>query len=213
MRRAQFTKARNVERAPAVVDVESFSKRRSRSRRAERASGSADHCATQTIAIELVATPVAVARLLAALADGQAEFVLTELGGGVSVRATLVCNPDTPTSQPPAIARRSQLADAWIDWERGAVERDERQTMLSWTERRLLACLLEHEGAAVTHRQLIVAGWPRAGSDVSQNLLGVYMHYLRRRLASVGLTGVIRTVRRTGYCLDVESVRQREAGD
>jgi DNA-binding winged helix-turn-helix (wHTH) protein len=213
MRRAQFSKARPIEVAPTVVDVKLFSKRRSRSRRAEQARDSLDDDASQRIAIELVATPVAAARLLAALANGQAEFVLTELGGAVSVRATLVCNADTLTSPMPAIARRSQLADAWIDWERGAVERNHRQTMLSWTERRLLACLLEREGAAVTHRQLIAAGWPRAGSDVSQNLLGVYMHYLRRRLASVGLTEVIRTVRRTGYCLDVESVREREAGD
>jgi DNA-binding winged helix-turn-helix (wHTH) protein len=211
MRRAQFTKARHVEGASGVVDVRSFSKRRSGSRREKLTGDSSAAAATQTIAIELVAAPVAVARLLAALADGQAEFVLTELGGAMSVRATLARSADA--SPPPAIARRSQLADAWIDWERGAVERNKRQTMLSWTERRLLACLLEHEGAAVTHRQLIVAGWPRAGSDVSQNLLGVYMHYLRRRLASVGLTGVIRTVRRTGYCLDVDSVRQREAGD
>jgi len=143
------------------------------------------------------------ARLTSVLELGRNQFVLTELDGSVSVRATIV-QIESPPVRAPRGARMTRLADAWVDLERGSIERRKRRAMLSWTERRLLACLIEHQGAAVTHRELIAAGWPRARPAVSHNLLGVYLHYLRRRLASVGLACVIKTVRGTGYMLDVE---------
>lgn len=197
----------------AVVDVSAFASRRLRARAPRGRAETADDTATETIALELTATPAALSRLMSALGEGRHRFVLTEVDGSISVRATVVESSDT-RSPVSATVRKSQLVDAWIDWENGSLERRKHCTVLSWTERRLLACLIEHEGAAVTHRQLIAAGWPRARATVSQNLLGVYMHYLRRRFASVGLNGIIKTVRRTGYTLDTQQCpAERIAGD
>jgi DNA-binding response OmpR family regulator len=165
-------------------------------RRSRAASvGGSETADQRVIVVELLTTREGSARLHAAFARGQRRFVLAELGGSVSVRATVSLK-----SEPPAI-RKSQLGDLWIDWDVGTIERQDQQALLSWTERRLLACLIEHEGEAVSHRELIAAGWLREQATVSQNLLGVYVHYLRKRLASVGLVGAIRTVRGTGYCL------------
>jgi DNA-binding response OmpR family regulator len=187
MPKAQLRSAANGARNSAIHNSNEFAASRHSARSRARSDDT-------RVTVELVTSAAGAARLLAALKRGNNRFVLTESVGAVSIRASVgVANPES------SAMRSSRFADAWIDWETGSLERRRHRTMLSRTERRLLACLLEHEGTPVTHRQLIAAGWPRQKVGVSQNLLGVYIHYLRRRLASVGLTGVIQTVRRVGY--------------
>jgi len=75
-----------------------------------------------------------------------------------------------------------------------------REVALTPTEFRLLACLLAASGDVVRRRDLVAAAWP-AGAIVADNTLHQYVARLRRKLADVGSTSELTTVRGVGYRL------------
>ncbi len=72
---------------------------------------------------------------------------------------------------------------------------------LSAREYALLDYLMRQGGGVVTRQQILDAVWG-AEPDVYSNVVDLYVHYLRRKLAGLGRRGVLRTVRGVGYALD-----------
>jgi DNA-binding response OmpR family regulator len=137
-------------------------------------------------------------RLVAAVASGRDEFVLTDLGGALSIRVRLSIDAS-------AIAREmvTSLDGTVVDWNTGRVEHAGQQTMLSKTELRLLACLLDAHADIVSHDRLIRSAWPDSPPKDPDSALAVYVCYLRRRLKPIGLGGALKTVRGKGYVLSM----------
>ncbi len=75
---------------------------------------------------------------------------------------------------------------------------------LSAQEFALLAYLIRHEGEVVTRQQILDAVWG-AEPDVYSNVVDLYVHYLRRKLETLGRRDVLRTVRGVGYSLRVDA--------
>jgi DNA-binding response OmpR family regulator len=146
------------------------------------------------IAVTLSTTIVGDARLSAAIAGGRDEFVLTDLGGTLSVRVRVAIDGVSPSSETIA-----SLDGAVVDWNSGNIEHAGRRTVLSRTELRLLACLLDGDNKIVPHEQLIRSAWPDERPKDAVSALAVYVCYLRRRLNAVGLGSVVKTMRREGY--------------
>lgn len=82
--------------------------------------------------------------------------------------------------------------------ENGVLRFDGRWVSLPPVESRLLAALLDRQGAVVSREALARAGWP-AGTP-GRNALDVHVLRLRRRLEGTGLA--VRTVRSRGYLLE-----------
>jgi len=83
------------------------------------------------------------------------------------------------------------------------VERQEavygdRRVFLTPTETRLLVALLTAQGAPVSRDDLMLAAWDSA-EFLEDNTLTVSVARLRQKLADLGLSGVVRTVRGFGY--------------
>ncbi len=70
----------------------------------------------------------------------------------------------------------------------------------------LLACLVRNRGVVMARTRLLEEVW---GYDfeVETNVVDVFIGYLRRKLASAGLDGVIRTVRGVGFVIEQASER------
>ena len=72
---------------------------------------------------------------------------------------------------------------------------------LSKNENALLEALLRRAGQLVSREVLFCAVWG-AEDFVEEGNLDSYIHFVRRRLSTVGSRAVIRTVRGMGYCLE-----------
>ena len=72
---------------------------------------------------------------------------------------------------------------------------------LSRNENALLEALLRRAGQLVSREVLFCAVWG-AEDFVEEGNLDSYIHFVRRRLRTVGSRAVIRTVRGMGYCLE-----------
>ena len=72
---------------------------------------------------------------------------------------------------------------------------------LSKNENALLEALLRRSGQLVSREVLFCAVWG-AEDFVEEGNLDSYIHFVRRRLRTVGSRAVIRTVRGMGYCLE-----------
>jgi DNA-binding winged helix-turn-helix (wHTH) protein len=77
---------------------------------------------------------------------------------------------------------------------------DGRHAALTERECELLALLLERTGRTVTRDQVLVAAW-QTGGEGSDNLVDVYIGYLRRKLRQIGAPWEIRAVRGAGFVL------------
>ena len=77
---------------------------------------------------------------------------------------------------------------------------DDADVALSPREYRLLETLASRAGTVWTKQELLTEVW---GDELAatRNVVEVYIGYLRRRLAEVGATGLVRTVRGHGYQL------------
>lgn len=64
----------------------------------------------------------------------------------------------------------------------------------------LLTYLIENVGTALSRDQILDAVWG-INFDTGTNMVDVYMYFLRRKLESHGITGIIQTVRGVGYRL------------
>jgi two-component system OmpR family response regulator len=71
---------------------------------------------------------------------------------------------------------------------------------LSAREFALLAYFVRHAGQVLNRRQILDAVWG-AEPDVYSNVVDLYVHYLRRKLADLGRQDALRTVRGVGYSL------------
>ncbi len=81
---------------------------------------------------------------------------------------------------------------------------------LSAREYALLGYLIRQEGHVVTRQQILDAVWG-AEPDVYSNIVDLYVHYLRRKLESLGRRDALRTVRGVGYALS--GTADRVAGE
>ncbi len=93
----------------------------------------------------------------------------------------------------PAPARISEVARS--------IASASRREVLTDREFALLALLAEHAGEPLSRGAIFDALW--AGDSSSENVVDVYVGYLRRKLSPAADFGFeIRTVRNRGFCLD-----------
>lgn len=107
------------------------------------------------------------------------------------------------------IERTRALAEALgldLDRDMRNVSCGGRTASLTERECELLALLLERQGRTVSREQVLTAAWQTAG-EASDNLVDVYVGYLRRKLRAIRAPWEIRTVRGAGFVL-----RQHMAG-
>lgn len=152
--------------------------------------------ATVLVPVRLLASTNVARRIADLVATGDVEVHLSVVGGALTVRARLA--PDDL-----ATTTRLVYGRLTVDWTLGRIAADGGSTSVSRTELRLLGALLDGDGEPISREQLIHSTWPEAGERQSSSLLAVYVHILRRRLAAVGLSGALETVRGVGYRLRV----------
>ena len=99
-----------------------------------------------------------------------------------------------------------RAGDVRLDPTRHRVVVGDRAEDLSAREYALLDYLIRQGGRVVTRQQILDAVWG-AEPDVYSNVVDLYVHYLRRKLAGLGRRGVLRTVRGVGYALDGGPIR------
>jgi two-component system response regulator MprA len=99
--------------------------------------------------------------------------------------------------------QRVTYADLSLDPATREVLRGERSLSLTVTEFNLLHMLLRHPRQVLERRQILneVWGYDFGGDD---NVLEIYIGYLRRKLESGGGSRLIQTVRGVGYVLREE---------
>jgi two-component system, OmpR family, response regulator len=101
---------------------------------------------------------------------------------------------------------RLAAGDIVLDAVRHRVMVGERGEDLSAKEYALLGYLIRQEGRVVTRQQILDAVWG-AEPDVYSNVVDLYIHYLRRKLETLGRRDALRTVRGVGYALSTEEER------
>jgi DNA-binding response OmpR family regulator len=99
-----------------------------------------------------------------------------------------------------ASLRRIEAADIRLDLISRKVERDGMPVRLSATEFRLLAYLMRHSNQVLSRERILRAVWGYE-HDPGTNIVGVYVGYLRRKLAVSDRPAPIETVRSAGYRL------------
>ena len=92
-----------------------------------------------------------------------------------------------------------QFADLTLEIETGEVRRGTRAISLTAREFTLLAHFLRHPRQVLSREQLLAAVW--AGDDTDDNVVAVYVGYLRAKLDGDGEPRLIQTVRGFGYSL------------
>ncbi len=96
--------------------------------------------------------------------------------------------------------QRLLAGDVELDELRHVVRVGDRYVDLSAREFALLGYLMRHPGQVLTRQQILDAVWG-AEPDVYSNVVDLYIHYLRRKLAELGRERLLRTVRGVGYTL------------
>jgi two-component system response regulator MprA len=91
------------------------------------------------------------------------------------------------------------LGDLKMDVDSREVWRGERRIDLTTTEFELLRCFLRHPRQVLNRDQLLSAVWP--DHVVDDNVVAVYVSYLRAKLEERGDTRLLQTVRGAGYAL------------
>lgn len=107
-----------------------------------------------------------------------------------------------------ALLRRSRdsqdhaffCADLYLNPLSRTVMRGERRLSLTPTEFDLLLCLLRHVGRVLARQQLLQAVWGY-DFDGDDNVLDVYIGYLRRKMEANGESRLIQTVRGVGFVM------------
>jgi len=98
---------------------------------------------------------------------------------------------------------RLAAGDIELDQLRHVARVGDEAVELSAREFALLAYFVRHAGQVLNRRQILDAVWG-AEPDVYSNVVDLYVHYLRRKLAEVGRPDAIHTVRGVGYALRPE---------
>ena len=107
------------------------------------------------------------------------------------VRALLRRTPSQPTLL--------QFADLTLEPGTGDVRRGDRPISLTAREFALLTAFLRHPRQILTRDQLLQSVWP--DEDTDDNVVAVYVGYLRAKLEACGEPRLIHTVRGFGYSL------------
>jgi two-component system OmpR family response regulator len=102
--------------------------------------------------------------------------------------------------RPDIVADRLSVGEIQLDPDRHQVTVGDRSELLSAREYALLGFLIRHAGQVVTRQQILDSVWG-AEPDVYSNVVDLYIHYLRRKLAALGQHKALRTVRGVGYAL------------
>jgi len=92
-----------------------------------------------------------------------------------------------------------QFADLTMEIEIGEVRRGDRVIQLTAREFALLTHFLRHPRQVLTREQLLTAVW--AEEETDDNVVAVYIGYLRAKLDGPGEPRLIQTVRGFGYSL------------
>jgi two-component system response regulator MprA len=92
-----------------------------------------------------------------------------------------------------------QFADLTVEIETGEVRRGDRVIPLTAREFALLTHFLRHPRQVLTREQLLSAVW--ADEETDDNVVAVYIGYLRAKLDGSGEPRLIQTVRGFGYSL------------
>jgi len=92
-----------------------------------------------------------------------------------------------------------QFADLTLEVETGEVRRGTRVVALTGREFALLAPFLHHPRQVLTREQLLAAVWE--GEDTDDNVVAVYVGYLRAKLDDGAEPRLIQTIRGFGYSL------------
>lgn len=110
-----------------------------------------------------------------------------------------------------ALLRRSaatqdvlEFADLWIDRRSRKVRRGERWIYLSNTEFSLLEQLALRPGDAVSKQTLLKEVW-NDDTFRDENVVEVYINYLRSKLEVLGMSRLVHTVRGKGYVLEARN--------
>ena len=97
-------------------------------------------------------------------------------------------------------ATKIEEGDIAVDLVGRRAERGGEEVQLSATEFDLLTYFLRHPGQVLSREQILSAVWGYS-HDPGTNVVGVYVSYLRRKLARPGSPAPIETVRGAGYRL------------
>ena len=92
-----------------------------------------------------------------------------------------------------------QFADLTLEVETGEVRRGTRVVALTAREFALLAHFLHHPRQVLTRERLLAAVWE--GEDTDDNVVAVYVGYLRAKLDDGAEPRLIQTIRGFGYSL------------
>jgi two-component system, OmpR family, response regulator len=103
-----------------------------------------------------------------------------------------------------ASSTRLELGDLRVDLVGRRVERAGVQIRLTTTEFDLLAFFMRHPGQVLTKSELLRAVWGYP-DDVDSGVVGVYVGYLRRKLAVGEEPAPIETIRSVGYRLQTNA--------
>lgn len=104
--------------------------------------------------------------------------------------------------RPTQIVAENTLAFGDLTWspDRNRLTGPQGGCSLSRKEGSLLAALLGNPGQVLSRQIILNRVWG-LDNDVEEGNLDNYIHFLRRRLKSVGSTVCVQTVRGVGYCL------------
>jgi two-component system response regulator MprA len=94
---------------------------------------------------------------------------------------------------------RLRFADLDLEPATRSAWRGSRPLMLTHTEFALLEHFLRHPRQVLTREQLLEAVW--AGEPEGDNVVAVYVGYVRQKLEEAGEPRLLHTIRGTGYAL------------
>jgi DNA-binding response OmpR family regulator len=151
-----------------------------------------------------VATPVLMVTALSALehrVEGLDAGADDYLGKPFAFSELLARMRALTRRAPGLTAERLASGPILLDPLRHQVTVNGRSELLSAREYALLGYLIRNAGNVVTRQQILDSVWG-AEPDVYSNVVDLYIHYLRRKLAALGLRNALRTVRGVGYALN-----------
>ncbi|MGQ0765766.1 MAG: response regulator transcription factor [Gemmatimonadota bacterium] len=93
-----------------------------------------------------------------------------------------------------------RIADLSVDTHRREVRRGARLIVLTQKEYALLEYLVRHAGRPVSRDQIAANVW-RQEFEASNNIVDVYVNYVRRKIDGVGDEPLVQTIRGVGYMI------------
>ena len=131
------------------------------------------------------------------------------LGLGADDFLTKPCHPKRLAARAERILKTYQemrnlvrAGDVMLDVDTGRVIWGKQSVTLPDTEWRILKLLMERYPSVAGKQEIVDALWG-GGEYVDENILQVNMARLRKNLDSIGLKHLVKTVRGSGYCLEV----------